>query len=137
LEDYMAAYHMSVMFNQAQRVQGEGCGSVPAGSLRWERFVRSSLASSIVGFIRGGRRGSSPLCRASTETSMVFDWSNPHVRQLVIRIIARGPEVREHTSPFSSWKTRLAFSPLIVLLTSSDATQPSAASGCHALVPTS
>lgn len=34
-------------------------------------------------------------------------------------------------------KTSLALEPSMVLLMSSEATQPSAASGCHALVPTS
>lgn len=46
---------------------------IPAGSLRWDRFVKSSLASSIVGFIKGGSEGSFPFCRASTETSTVLD----------------------------------------------------------------
>lgn len=30
---------------------------IPAGSLRWERLVRSSLASSMEGFINGGNDG--------------------------------------------------------------------------------
>lgn len=36
-------------------------GSSPAGSFRWDRLVRSSLASSIVGFINGGSEGSEPF----------------------------------------------------------------------------
>ena len=47
-------------------------GALPAGSLRCERFVRSSLASSIVGFINGGSDGSLPDWRASSETSNVL-----------------------------------------------------------------
>lgn len=46
---------------------------VPAGSLRWDRFVKSSLASSMVGFIRGGR-DESPFWRASAVTSTVFSY---------------------------------------------------------------
>lgn len=41
------------------------------------------------------------------------------------------------TSPFSSWNSSKTFDPFIDLLMTSDATQPSAVSGCHALVPTS
>ena len=42
---------------------------LPAGSLRCERFVRSSLASSMVGFMSGGSDGSFPDWRPSKETS--------------------------------------------------------------------
>jgi len=45
---------------------------VPAGSFRWERFVKSSLASSIAGFMSGGREASLPFCRASSEISADF-----------------------------------------------------------------
>lgn len=38
--------------------------SLPAGSFKCERFVKSSLASSIVGFINGGNDASLPLSRA-------------------------------------------------------------------------
>lgn len=37
--------------------------------MRWERFVRSSLASSIVGFINGGSEAAVPDWRSSKETS--------------------------------------------------------------------
>lgn len=43
---------------------------LPAGSLRWERFVRSSLASSIVGFIRGGREALFACVNASSVASI-------------------------------------------------------------------
>ena len=46
---------------------------LPAGSLRWERFVRSSLASRMAGFIKGGRDASWPSCRTATVVSTVFD----------------------------------------------------------------
>lgn len=42
---------------------------VPAGSFKYERFVRSSLASRIVGFIGGGRRGLESSCNAATVVS--------------------------------------------------------------------
>jgi hypothetical protein len=42
--------------------------------LRCDRLVKSSLASSIVGFIKGGNEGSLPFWRASIETSTVFDY---------------------------------------------------------------
>jgi hypothetical protein len=45
---------------------------LPAGSLRCDRLVRSSLASSMVGFIKGGSDGSLPDWRASRETSSVL-----------------------------------------------------------------
>lgn len=38
---------------------------IPAGSFRWERLVKSSLASSIVGFINGGR-SPVPFFKSST-----------------------------------------------------------------------
>lgn len=123
---------------------------VPAGSLRCERFVKSSLASSMVGFINGGREGS-PFWRASTANSRVlvcrreehgqrqrYGWMDvPRGRVSWQRQQHRGFLISKRTSPFSNWKTSDALSPLTVLLTTSEATQPSVASGCHALVPTS
>ena len=50
------------------------CFNVPAGSFKCERFVRSSLASSIVGFISGGRLAPSDWSSA-TVVSMVFAYS--------------------------------------------------------------
>ena len=39
-----------------QRVESESSErDIPAGSLRWDKFVKSSLASSMAGFINGGR----------------------------------------------------------------------------------
>ena len=49
-----------------QRVESESSErDIPAGSLRWDKFVKSSLASSIAGFIKGGREGSFEFCKAS------------------------------------------------------------------------
>lgn len=42
-----------------------------------------------------------------------------------------------HTSPLASWKTSVTFSPSMFFCSTSEATQPSVASGCQALVPTS
>lgn len=89
----------------------------------------------MVGFIKGGSEGSLPLCKASAETSTVLVLKI-HVASVAGQQ-ADGDGELLHTSPFSSWKTSLALVPSIVLLISSEATQPSAASGCHALVPTS
>jgi hypothetical protein len=44
-----------------------------AGSFRWERFVKSSLASSIEGFISGGRAALLSLSAASV-VSIVLTW---------------------------------------------------------------
>lgn len=41
------------------------------------------------------------------------------------------------TSPFSSLKVKITLSPSTCFFVTSEATQPSVASGCHALVPTS
>lgn len=46
---------------------------MPAGSLRCDRFVRSSLASSMAGFIRGGREALLSSWRAAMVVSIVFD----------------------------------------------------------------
>ena len=48
------------------------CVFVPAGSLRCDRLVRSSLASSIAGFISGGRFGSLPVWMATSVVSTVL-----------------------------------------------------------------
>jgi hypothetical protein len=45
---------------------------VPAGSFKWDRLVKSSLASSMAGFISGGRLGSLPVCTADRVVSIVF-----------------------------------------------------------------
>jgi hypothetical protein len=46
--------------------------SVPAGSLRCDRFVKSSLASSMVGFIKGGSFELLGSARASSVVSIFF-----------------------------------------------------------------
>ena len=45
--------------------------------------------------------------------------------------------VAQRTSPFSSLKTSFTLSPAICLSVTSEATQPSVVSGCHARVPMS
>lgn len=45
---------------------------IPAGSFKWDRFVRSSLASSIVGFINGGRLESESSSNAAAVISTFF-----------------------------------------------------------------
>lgn len=63
--------HVSIAVSVIQQMPGKGA-SLPAGSLRWERLVRSSLASSIVGFIKGGSAEALPFWRSSSETSNVL-----------------------------------------------------------------
>ena len=46
--------------------------SVPAGSFRCDRLVRSSLASSMAGFINGGRLGSLPVWMADSVVSIAL-----------------------------------------------------------------
>lgn len=48
---------------------------LPAGSLRWDRLVRSSLASSIAGFIKGGMEELLSSCSAASVVSTVRDYS--------------------------------------------------------------
>ena len=45
---------------------------IPAGSFRCERFVKSSLASSIAGFISGGRSAFESSSRSARASSIVF-----------------------------------------------------------------
>jgi hypothetical protein len=45
---------------------------VPAGSFKWDRLVRSSLASSMAGFISGGRFSSLPVWMADSVVSTDF-----------------------------------------------------------------
>jgi len=52
-------------------VQAVGA-SIPAGSLRWDKLVKSSLASSMAGFISGGKLGSLPVWMARRVVSTVF-----------------------------------------------------------------
>jgi len=49
-------------------------------------LVRSSLASSIVGFIKGGKEGSLPDCKASAGTSIVFVYMTHGTRARVSAI---------------------------------------------------
>ena len=44
----------------------------PAGSFKWDKLVRSSLASNIVGFINGGSEVSEPSWRAASVVSTVL-----------------------------------------------------------------
>lgn len=53
--------------------------TLPAGSLRCERFVKSSLASRIEGFIRGGKVVSLSSWRVARFVVIVLDYSKPHV----------------------------------------------------------
>lgn len=55
---------------QFEELRNTVVGDLPAGSLRWERFVKSSLASSIVGFIRGGREALFACVNASSVVSI-------------------------------------------------------------------
>ena len=45
---------------------------IPAGSFKCDKFVRSSLASSMVGFISGGRTPLVSSCRMSKVVWTVF-----------------------------------------------------------------
>jgi hypothetical protein len=65
LEDYA---------DRSVQLRGEDTSAIPAGSLRCDRFVKSSLASSIAGFIKGGRSGLLANARASEVVSMVLVW---------------------------------------------------------------
>lgn len=49
-----------------------GVSDIPAGSFRWDRLVRSSLASNMAGFIKGGKLGSLPSWMAARVVSTVF-----------------------------------------------------------------
>lgn len=106
--------------------------NVPAGSFRCERFVRSSLASSMAGFISGGRFASLPVWMAKMVVSTDLVCAVHRQPQCPSRL-----PVREHTSPFSSLKTSFTLSPAICFSVTSEATQPSVVSGCHARVPMS
>ena len=46
---------------------------MPAGSLRCDKFVRSSLASSMAGFMRGGREALLSSWSAAKVVWIVFD----------------------------------------------------------------
>ena len=72
-------------------------------------------------------------------TSTVFSYCRGHMSASLapLQSFAIERDRKLHTSPLSSLKTSLALPPSTDLLTSSEATQPSVASGCHALVPTS
>lgn len=118
--------------------QEPGQCSIPAGSFRCDKFVRSSLASSMAGFIKGGRFGSLPSCTAAKVVSTVFVCRALSVSQVHSSSLAAAEQCSvQHTSPFSSLKTNLTLSPATCLSVTSEATQPSAVSGCQARVPTS
>jgi len=57
---YRSLIAWSTVYGQHGKSGAAAASNVPAGSLRCERFVRSSLASSMAGFIKGGRFGSLP-----------------------------------------------------------------------------
>ena len=103
-----------------------------AGSFRWDRFVRSSLASSMLGFIKGG----------SVEFIASFDNSSSVVSTSLvcksgIQYALNTCQSHKLTSPFSSANTNFTLSPSTTFFVTSEATQPSVWSGCHAFVPTS
>ena len=49
---------------------------IPAGSFRCERFVKSSLASNMVGFIRGGRLAFESSSKSAAASSIVFVYTS-------------------------------------------------------------
>lgn len=123
-----------------RRRLGFARGDIPAGSLRCERLVRSSLASSMAGFISGGRFGSLPSWMASSVVSTVFVCgvdSQPMRSVGVDAALQHYSIAGRHTSPVSRVKTSVTLSPATCLSVTSEATQPSAVSGCQARVPTS
>lgn len=93
----------------------------------------------VAGFEHGRVHERRQSCILSGQEALLGDGNRfllfAHSQHSYGRVYAVG--TRAHTSPFSSLKTSLALPPSTVLLTSSEATHPSAASGCHALVPTS
>lgn len=114
---------------------------LPAGSFRCERFVKSSLASSIVGFIKGGSFELLESARASSVVSIDLVCHHA-LRQLweIIQSLTWSETATDGghlTSPFASVKTSVILSPFADFEVTSEATQPSVASGCHAFVPTS
>jgi hypothetical protein len=48
--------------------------NIPAGSFKCDKFVRSSLASSIVGFMSGGSLELLSICSASCVVSIILDF---------------------------------------------------------------
>ena len=60
------------MDRSEQCVCGWVAHCIPAGSFRCDRLVRSSLASSMAGFISGGRLGSLPVWMATSVVSTVL-----------------------------------------------------------------
>lgn len=107
----------------------------PAGSFRWDKFVRSSLASSMAGFIKGGRFGLLSTCSSACVVSTVFVYTSD------TRISSLGDLYQsigvKQTSPFSNVNTSCTLSPSTNFSVTSDATHPSVGSGCQARVPTS
>lgn len=57
---------------QYQLLAGPLFQRIPAGSFRCERFVKSSLASNIVGFISGGRLAFESSSRSAAASSIVL-----------------------------------------------------------------
>lgn len=110
--------------------------AVPAGSLRCDKLVKSSLASSMAGFINGGSLSSLPVWMASRVVSTVLVCTIHDQYPLPTGFAVHGCGCGS-TSPFSRVKTSVTLSPAICLSVTSEATQPSVVSGCHARVPMS
>lgn len=83
--------------------------------------MRSSLASSMAGFISGGSELLLPSCRAATVVSTVLTYdTTPSQRPYSSTMFFRGC-----TSPFANRNTSLALSPSTRFSSTSDAIQPS------------
>lgn len=91
----------------------------------------------MAGFMSGGRFGSLPSWIAASVVSTVLVCGSPCQPCTPPGLPYRRGGKGVHTSPFSSVKTSVTLSPATCLSVTSEATQPSAVSGCHARVPTS
>lgn len=109
---------------------------IPAGSFRWERLVRSSLASSMEGFINGGKDGLFGSWSSACVVSTIFVYGCGNGRS-VLGSPRSTWHWTTHTSPFSHKNSRITLSPSTRFSLTSEGIQPSVGSGCHALVPTS
>ena len=82
---------------------------LPAGSFKYDRFVRSSLASSMVGFMSGGRLGLESSCSAATVVSNVRLYRSRVNSDA--SIVTGLPVVGVLTSPLPSSNTSVTLSP--------------------------
>ena len=64
-----------VLRTVSRRMDKTAATDIPAGSLRWDKLVRSSLASNMEGFMRGGRVVSLSRCNVANVVSTHFDYS--------------------------------------------------------------